>query len=87
MINGLYNTMKIRIPDQVVSYLMNLSRMNTSETEEVTPQEAARRTERADRERQLAEEEGLIQTSDEQGQQVPAFFEKGGVFRRFFGLS
>ena len=87
MINGLYNTMKIRIPDQVVSYLMNLSRMNTSETGEVTPQEAARRTERADRERQLAEEEGLIQTSDEQGQQVPAFFEKGGVFRRFFGLS
>jgi len=87
MISGLYNTMKIRIPDQVVSYLMNLSRMNTSETGEVTPQEAARRTERADRERQLAEEEGAIQTSDDQGQQVPAFFERGGVFRRFFGLS
>ena len=87
MITGLYNTMKIRIPDQIVSYLMNLSRMNTSETDEVTPQEAARRTERDDRERQLLEEEGLIQTSAEQERLAPAFFEKGGTFRRFFGLS
>lgn len=87
MITGLYNTMKIRIPNQVVSYLMNLSRSRTSETDEVSPEESASRAERADRERQLAEEEGLIQTSAEQERQVPAFFEKGGTFRRFFGLS